>query len=142
MREVRELLVQSVVQLLKSHWAGAGAGWHALFMFFSKAGKDPALQVAELALTALEPVPVELFRSIPAECFADCVNCFAVFAQHTQHLHLRFVLPAGGGGKGGGGGDVGAGRISVCFFKRVECQFYAWWLWVLVSDDGCVLFKA
>ena len=89
---VRELLVQCVENVLRSHWAALGRGWHSAFEFIAAAGRDPARSVAALALRCVAPAPAALFAAVPAECVADCVHALAAFAANPHHLALRSVV--------------------------------------------------
>jgi hypothetical protein len=88
---VRELLVQCVENLLRSHWQALGRGWHSALEFVAAAGRDSARTVAALALRCVAPAPAALFAAVPADCVADCVSALAAFAANPHHLALRYI---------------------------------------------------
>ncbi|CAJ2650059.1 brefeldin A-inhibited guanine nucleotide-exchange protein 5 isoform X3 [Trifolium pratense] len=82
----RRLIVDCIVQMIKSKVGNIKSGWHSVFMIFTAAADDELESIVESAFENVEQVILEHFDQVVGDCFMDCVNCLIRFANNkTSH---------------------------------------------------------
>ncbi|KAF3657441.1 Brefeldin A-inhibited guanine nucleotide-exchange protein 5 [Capsicum annuum] len=75
---IRRLIVDCIVQMIKSKVGSIKSGWRSVFMIFTAAADDELETIVEIIL--------EHFDQVVGDCFLDCVNCLIRFANNkTSH---------------------------------------------------------
>ncbi|CAN4075419.1 unnamed protein product [Withania somnifera] len=83
---IRRLIVDCIVQMIKSKLGSIKSGWRSVFMIFTAAADDELEQIVESAFENVEQVILEHFDQVVGDCFMDCVNCLIRFANNkTSH---------------------------------------------------------
>ncbi|KAL9673376.1 hypothetical protein QQ045_029632 [Rhodiola kirilowii] len=82
----RRLIVDCIVQMIKSKVGSIKSGWRSVFMIFTAAADDDMEPIVENAFENVEQVILEHFDQVVGDCFMDCVNCLIRFANNkTSH---------------------------------------------------------
>ncbi|KAH7282739.1 hypothetical protein KP509_35G045800 [Ceratopteris richardii] len=81
---IRSLIVDCIVQMIKSKVGSIKSGWHSVFMVFNAAASDDTESIAEIAFENMEQVVLEHFDQIVGDCFMDCVHCLIAFANNKS----------------------------------------------------------
>ncbi|KAI5415380.1 brefeldin A-inhibited guanine nucleotide-exchange protein 5 [Lathyrus oleraceus] len=82
----RRLIVDCIVQMIKSKVGSIKSGWRSVFMIFTAAADDELESIVESAFENVEQVILEHFDQVVGDCFMDCVNCLIRFANNkTSH---------------------------------------------------------
>ncbi|KAL3650082.1 Brefeldin A-inhibited guanine nucleotide-exchange protein 5 [Castilleja foliolosa] len=83
---IRRLIVDCIVQMIKSKVGNIKSGWRSVFMIFTAAADDDLEPIVESAFENVEQVVLEHFDQVVGDCFMDCVNCLIGFANNkTSH---------------------------------------------------------
>ncbi|CAI9090751.1 OLC1v1025581C1 [Oldenlandia corymbosa var. corymbosa] len=83
---IRRLIVDCIVQMIKSKVGSIKSGWRSVFMIFTAAADDDMELIVESAFENVEQVILEHFDQVVGDCFMDCVNCLIGFANNkTSH---------------------------------------------------------
>ncbi|XP_076892587.1 brefeldin A-inhibited guanine nucleotide-exchange protein 5-like [Bidens hawaiensis] len=83
---IRRLIVDCIVQMIKSKVGSIKSGWRSVFMIFTAAADDDLEPIVESAFENVEQVILEHFDQVVGDCFMDCVNCLIGFANNkTSH---------------------------------------------------------
>ncbi|CAN6541337.1 unnamed protein product [Malus baccata var. baccata] len=83
---IRSLIVDCIVQMIKSKVGSIKSGWRNVFMIFTAAADDELESIVESAFENVEQVILEHFDQVVGDCFMDCVNCLIRFANNrTSH---------------------------------------------------------
>ncbi|KAG8390693.1 hypothetical protein BUALT_Bualt01G0110100 [Buddleja alternifolia] len=83
---IRRLIVDCIVQMIKSKVGSIKSGWRSVFMIFTAAADDDLEPIVENAFENVEQVILEHFDQVAGDCFMDCVNCLIGFANNkTSH---------------------------------------------------------
>lgn len=83
---IRRLIVDCIVQMIKSKVGSIKSGWRSVFMIFTSAADDDMEPIVESAFENVEQVILEHFDQVVGDCFMDCVNCLIGFANNkTSH---------------------------------------------------------
>ncbi|KAL9444940.1 hypothetical protein AB3S75_018020 [Citrus x aurantiifolia] len=83
---IRSLIVDCIVQMIKSKVGSIKSGWRSVFMIFTAAADDEVESIVESAFENVEQVILEHFDQVVGDCFMDCVNCLIRFANNkTSH---------------------------------------------------------
>ncbi|OMO86408.1 SEC7-like protein [Corchorus olitorius] len=90
---IRSLIVDCIVQMIKSKVGSIKSGWRSVFMIFTAAADDDLEPIVESAFENVEQVILEHFDQVVGDCFMDCVNCLIRFANNkTSHrISLKAV---------------------------------------------------
>eukprot|EP00250_Pteridium_aquilinum_P021613 c25178_g1_i1 orf=72-5432(+) len=81
---IRSLIVDCIVQMIKSKVGSIKSGWRSVFMVFKAAASDETETIAEIAFENMEQVVLEHFDQVVGDCFMDCVNCLIAFANNKS----------------------------------------------------------
>uniref|UniRef100_A0A0D6QU32 SEC7 domain-containing protein n=1 Tax=Araucaria cunninghamii TaxID=56994 RepID=A0A0D6QU32_ARACU len=81
---IRTLIVDCIVQMIKSKVGSIKSGWRSVFMIFTAAADDETESIAESAFENVEQVVLEHFDQVVGDCFMDCVNCLIAFANNKS----------------------------------------------------------
>lgn len=81
---IRTLIVDCIVQMIKSKVGSIKSGWRSVFMIFTAAADDETESIAESAFENVEQVVLEHFDQVVGDCFMDCVNCLIGFANNKS----------------------------------------------------------
>ncbi|XP_052182190.1 brefeldin A-inhibited guanine nucleotide-exchange protein 5 isoform X2 [Diospyros lotus] len=81
---VRRLIVDCIVQMIKSKVGSIKSGWRSVFMIFTAAADDELEPIVEGAFENVEQVILEHFDQVVGDCFMDCVNCLIGFANNKR----------------------------------------------------------
>ncbi|KAJ7980503.1 Brefeldin A-inhibited guanine nucleotide-exchange protein like [Quillaja saponaria] len=85
-QSLRSLIVDCIVQMIKSKVGSIKSGWHSVFMIFTAAADDELESIVESAFENVEQVILEHFDQVVGDCFMDCVNCLIRFSNNkTSH---------------------------------------------------------
>ncbi|CAM6125431.1 unnamed protein product [Calypogeia fissa] len=79
---IRALIVDCIVQMIKSKVGSIKSGWKSVFMVFTTAAYDDTESIADIAFENVEQVILEHFDQVVGDCFMDCVNCLIAFANN------------------------------------------------------------
>ncbi|KAJ4813394.1 Brefeldin A-inhibited guanine nucleotide-exchange protein 5 [Rhynchospora pubera] len=82
--KIRGLIVDCIVQLIKSKVGSIKSGWRSVFMIFTAAADDDLEGIVESAFENVEQVILEHFDQVVGDCFMDCVNCLIGFANNKS----------------------------------------------------------
>ncbi|KAL7194094.1 hypothetical protein ACSBR2_025688 [Camellia fascicularis] len=90
---VRRLIVDCIVQMIKSKVGSIKSGWRSVFMIFTAAADDELEPIVESAFENVEQVLLEHFDQVVGDCFMDCVNCLIGFAnsKSSHRISLKAV---------------------------------------------------
>ncbi|XVF35229.1 hypothetical protein REPUB_Repub18cG0127500 [Reevesia pubescens] len=90
---IRSLIVDCIVQMIKSKVGSIKSGWRSVFMIFTAAADDDLESIVESAFENVEQVILEHFDQVVGDCFMDSVNCLIRFANNkTSHrISLKAV---------------------------------------------------
>ncbi|MBA0744872.1 hypothetical protein Gogos_007475 [Gossypium gossypioides] len=90
---IRSLIVDCIVQLIKSKVASIKSGWQSVFMIFTAAADDDLESIIEKAFENVEQILLERFDQVVGDCFMDCINCLIRFANNktSHHISLKAV---------------------------------------------------
>ncbi|KAM3384907.1 hypothetical protein ACQJBY_009095 [Aegilops geniculata] len=91
--KIRGLIVDCIVQLIKSKVGSIKSGWRCVFMIFTAAADDENEYIVESAFENVEQVILEHFDQVVGDCFMDCVNCLIGFANNkcTSRISLKAI---------------------------------------------------
>ncbi|KAJ3670258.1 hypothetical protein LUZ60_010582 [Juncus effusus] len=91
--KIRGLIVDCIVQLIKSKVGSIKSGWKSVFMIFTAASDDSLEPIVESAFENVEQVILEHFDQVVADCFMDCVNCLIGFANNktSPRISLKAI---------------------------------------------------
>lgn len=81
-QSIRALIVDCIVQMIKSKIASIKSGWRSVFMVFTTAASDDSEAIADVAFENVEQVILEHFDQVVGDCLMDCVNCLIAFASN------------------------------------------------------------
>eukprot|EP01018_Ginkgo_biloba_P026874 Gb_07642 [translate_table: standard] len=81
---IRTLIVDCIVQMIKSKVGSIKSGWRSVFMIFTAAADDDSESISESAFENVEQVVLEHFDQVVGDCFMDCVNCLIGFANNKS----------------------------------------------------------
>ncbi|XP_019198456.1 PREDICTED: brefeldin A-inhibited guanine nucleotide-exchange protein 5 [Ipomoea nil] len=89
----RRLIVDCIVQMIKSKVGSIKSGWRSVFMIFTAAADDESVQIVENAFENVEQVILEHFDQVVGDCFMDCVNCLIRFANNksSHRISLKAI---------------------------------------------------
>ncbi|KAL6856063.1 hypothetical protein ACP4OV_018865 [Aristida adscensionis] len=92
-KKIRGLIVDCIVQLIKSKVGSIKSGWRCVFMIFTAAADDDDESIVESAFENVEQVILEHFDQVVGDCFMDCVNCLIGFANNkcTPRISLKAI---------------------------------------------------
>jgi guanine nucleotide-exchange factor len=82
--KIRGLIVECIVQLIKSKVGSIKSGWKSVFMIFTAAADDDQEGIVDSAFENVEQVILEHFDQVVGDCFMDCVNCLIGFANNKS----------------------------------------------------------
>ncbi|KAG1347145.1 brefeldin A-inhibited guanine nucleotide-exchange protein 5 [Cocos nucifera] len=82
--KIRSLIVDCIVQMIKSKVGSIKSGWRSVFMIFTAAADDDLESIVESAFENVEQVILEHFDQVVGDCFMDCVNCLIGFANNKS----------------------------------------------------------
>ncbi|KAF7836855.1 brefeldin A-inhibited guanine nucleotide-exchange protein 5 [Senna tora] len=85
---IRRLIVDCIVQMIKSKVVRIKSGWRSVFMVFAAAADDELESIVESAFENVEQVILEHFVQVVRESFLDCVNCLIRFAKSKSLLRI------------------------------------------------------
>lgn len=90
---VRRLIVDCIVQMIKSKVGSIKSGWRSVFMIFTAAADDGLEPIVESAFENVEQVILEHFDQVVGDCFMDCVNCLIGFANNksSHRISLKAI---------------------------------------------------
>ncbi|KAJ9558540.1 hypothetical protein OSB04_013154 [Centaurea solstitialis] len=90
---IRKLIVDCIVQMIKSKVGSIKSGWRSVFMVFTSAANDELESIVENAFENVEQVILEHFDQVVGDCFMDCVNCLINFAnsKSSHHISLKAI---------------------------------------------------
>ncbi|KAG0581756.1 hypothetical protein KC19_3G006400 [Ceratodon purpureus] len=92
-RAIRELIVDCMIQMIKSKVTSIKSGWKSVFMVFTSAAFDNP-EMSANAFENVEQVVLEHFEQVMADSFMDCVNCLMAFANNKSQSRPRTSLKA------------------------------------------------
>ncbi|EPS63520.1 hypothetical protein M569_11264, partial [Genlisea aurea] len=89
----RRLLLNSIVQIIKSKVAKLKSGWQSIFMIFAAAADDDLELMVERAFENVEQVILEHFDNVFRDCFLDCMNCLIGFMKNrcSSSISLKAI---------------------------------------------------
>ncbi|XP_027369107.1 brefeldin A-inhibited guanine nucleotide-exchange protein 5 isoform X1 [Abrus precatorius] len=89
----RRLIVDCIVQMIKSKVGSIKSGWRSVFMIFTAAADDELETIVESAFENVEQVILEHFDQVVGDCFMDCVNCLIRFANNksSHRISLKAI---------------------------------------------------
>ncbi|KAK1263102.1 Brefeldin A-inhibited guanine nucleotide-exchange protein 5 [Acorus gramineus] len=85
---IRGLIVDCIVQMIKSKVGSIKSGWRSVFMIFTAAADDDLEPIVESAFENVEQVILEHFDQVVGDCFMDCVNCLIAFANNRSSSRI------------------------------------------------------
>ncbi|KAM7505722.1 hypothetical protein LguiB_004626 [Lonicera macranthoides] len=90
---IRRLIVDCIVQMIKSKVGSIKSGWRSVFMVFTAAADDELEPIVESAFENVEQVILEHFDQVVGDCFMDCVNCLIGFANNksSHRISLKAI---------------------------------------------------
>ncbi|GLT74209.1 hypothetical protein SLA2020_460200 [Shorea laevis] len=80
----RRLIVDCIVQMIKSKVGSIKSGWRSVFMIFTATADDDLESIVESAFENVEQVILEHFNQVVGDCFMDCINCLIRFANNKR----------------------------------------------------------
>lgn len=90
-REIRELIIRCVSQMVLARVSNIKSGWKSMFMVFTTAAGDEDPQIVRLAFDTIEKIVREHFNFITeteTTTFTDCVNCLIAFTNNPHSLDV------------------------------------------------------
>ncbi|KAG5548886.1 hypothetical protein RHGRI_014297 [Rhododendron griersonianum] len=81
---LQRLIVDCIVQMIKSKVGSIKSGWRSLFTIFTAAADDGLEPIVESTFENVEQVILEHFDQVVGDCFMDCVNCLIGFANNKS----------------------------------------------------------
>ncbi|KAL9325769.1 hypothetical protein ACSQ67_006414 [Phaseolus vulgaris] len=89
----RRLIVDCIVQMIKSKVGSIKSGWRSVFMIFTASADDELESIVESAFENVEQVILEHFDQVVGDCFMDCVNCLIRFANNksSHRISLKAI---------------------------------------------------
>ncbi|GKV00013.1 hypothetical protein SLEP1_g12776 [Rubroshorea leprosula] len=89
----RHLIVDCIVQMIKSKVGNIKSGWRSVFMIFTAAADDDLESIVESAFENVEQVTLEHFDQVVGDCFMDCINCLIRFANNkcSHSISLKAI---------------------------------------------------
>ncbi|GAV73997.1 Sec7 domain-containing protein/DUF1981 domain-containing protein/Sec7_N domain-containing protein [Cephalotus follicularis] len=92
-QSIRSLIVDCIVQMIKSKVGNIKSGWRSVFMIFMSAADDELESIVESAFENVEQVILEHFDQVVGDCFMDCVNCLIRFANNksSHRISLKAI---------------------------------------------------
>lgn len=90
---IRRLIVDCIVQMIKSKVGNIKSGWRSVFMIFTAAADDDSESIVDSAFENVEQVILEHFDQVVGDCFMDCVNCLIRFANNkcSHRISLKAI---------------------------------------------------
>ncbi|XP_043689203.1 brefeldin A-inhibited guanine nucleotide-exchange protein 5 [Telopea speciosissima] len=90
---IRGLIVDCIVQMIRSKVGSIKSGWRSVFMIFTAAADDELESIVESAFENVEQVILEHFDQVVGDCFMDCVNCLIGFANNksSHRISLKAI---------------------------------------------------
>ncbi|KAJ4951655.1 hypothetical protein NE237_028487 [Protea cynaroides] len=90
---IRCLIVDCIVQMIRSKVGSIKSGWRSVFMIFTAAADDELESIIESAFENVEQVILEHFDQVVGDCFMDCVNCLIGFANNksSHRISLKAI---------------------------------------------------
>ncbi|KAI3925687.1 hypothetical protein MKW92_017069, partial [Papaver armeniacum] len=90
---IRGLIVDCIVQMIKSKVGNIKSGWRSVFMIFTATADDEVESIVESAFENVEQVILEHFDQVVGDCFMDCVNCLIGFAnsKSSHRISLKAI---------------------------------------------------
>ncbi|KAL0789711.1 hypothetical protein Bca101_005957 [Brassica carinata] len=90
---IRSLIVDCIVQMIKSKVGSIKSGWRSVFMIFTAAADDDVESIVEKSFENVEQVILEHFDQVIGDCFMDCVNCLIRFANNkaSDRISLKAI---------------------------------------------------
>ncbi|KAL5572269.1 hypothetical protein UlMin_021866 [Ulmus minor] len=90
---IRSLIVDCIVQMIKSKVGNIKSGWRSVFMIFTAAADDDLESIVDSAFENVEQVILEHFDQVVGDCFMDCVNCLIRFANNkcSHRISLKAI---------------------------------------------------
>lgn len=90
---IRGLIVDCIVQMIKSKVGSIKSGWRSVFMIFTAAADDELEPIVDSAFENVEQVILEHFDQVVGDCFMDCVNCLIGFANNkcSPRISLKAI---------------------------------------------------
>ncbi|KAK6144922.1 hypothetical protein DH2020_021742 [Rehmannia glutinosa] len=94
---IRRLIVDCIVQMIKSKVGSIKSGWRSVFMIFTAAADDDLEPIVESAFENVEQEEwcsyIGTLRSGYRDCFMDCVNCLIGFANNksSHRISLKAI---------------------------------------------------
>ncbi|KAL0547936.1 hypothetical protein IC582_012375 [Cucumis melo] len=90
---LRSLIVDCIVQMIKSKVGNIKSGWRSVFMIFTASADDESESIVESAFENVEQVILEHFDQVVGDCFMDCVNCLIRFANNksSHRISLKAI---------------------------------------------------
>uniref|UniRef100_A0A1D1YN54 Brefeldin A-inhibited guanine nucleotide-exchange protein 2 n=1 Tax=Anthurium amnicola TaxID=1678845 RepID=A0A1D1YN54_9ARAE len=85
---IRGLIVDCIVQMIKSKVGSIKSGWRSVFMIFTAAADDELESIVDGAFENVEQVILEHFDQVVGDCFMDCVNCLIGFANNKSSSRI------------------------------------------------------
>ncbi|MQL87481.1 hypothetical protein Taro_020024 [Colocasia esculenta] len=85
---IRGLIVDCIVQMIKSKVGSIKSGWRSVFMIFTAAADDESESIVDSAFENVEQVILEHFDQVVGDCFMDCVNCLIGFANNKSSSRI------------------------------------------------------
>eukprot|EP00249_Psilotum_nudum_P022213 c28418_g2_i1 orf=106-4416(+) len=85
---IRALIVDCVVQMIRSKVGSIKSGWRTVFMIFKAAACDTTESIVEIAFENMEQVMLEHFDQVVGDCFLDCVHCLIAFANNKSYPRI------------------------------------------------------
>ncbi|GBG70096.1 hypothetical protein CBR_g5727 [Chara braunii] len=92
--EIRELIVQCIVQMIDCRVGSIKSGWRSVFMVFTTAASDSVKSIVDGAFDSAEQVVLEHFDQVSGDCFMDCVNCLISFANNKMSAGISLKAVA------------------------------------------------
>ncbi|XP_020257824.1 brefeldin A-inhibited guanine nucleotide-exchange protein 5 isoform X3 [Asparagus officinalis] len=85
---IRGLIVDCIVQMIKSKVGSIKSGWRSVFMIFTAAANDELESIVDSAFENVEQVILEHFDQVIGDCFMDCVNCLIGFGNNKSSSRI------------------------------------------------------
>ncbi|XP_042036168.1 brefeldin A-inhibited guanine nucleotide-exchange protein 5-like isoform X2 [Salvia splendens] len=85
---IRRLILNGIVQIIRSKAGILKSGWHSIFMIFTIAANDGLEPIIESAFENVEQVILEHFDQVIVECFMDFLNCLIGFANNKSSVEV------------------------------------------------------
>ncbi|KAK9690898.1 hypothetical protein RND81_09G161900 [Saponaria officinalis] len=92
-REIRELIVRCISQMVLSRVSNVRSGWKSVFMVFTTAAADERKSIVLLAFETMEKIVREYFPYITeteSTIFTDCVRCLLTFTNSKFDRDVSF----------------------------------------------------